>query len=118
MKFCTNHWEALRKAIEDRGLSHLVAKDGETAASNMKAELEGQKSPQNYDPLMDAHWMITNRALKMGGLYLMTVDADGNHYCPLCEVGKHGGNPQEWIDGCTDSILAHCQTNGLTTPKQ
>jgi hypothetical protein len=118
MKFCMPHWDALRKAIDDRGLTHLVAKDGATATANMAAELTGQKTAQHYDPLMDAHWMITGNALKMGGLYLMTADPDGNEYCPLCEVRKHGGDPQEWIDGCTDSILASCQERGLTAPKQ
>ena len=114
MKFCDPHWVTLRTAIEIRGLMRLVAKEGATAAENIHAELQGE----DYDPLMNAYWMLTNQALKMGGLYLMHVDEQGIHYCPLCEVDKNGGNAEEWISGCTDSILKHCRENGLTTPQQ
>lgn len=110
MKMCQPHWDALRKAIEDRGLYHLVAKDGKTAIDNLKAELEGRGDKSNYDPLMTANLMICDTALQMGGLYLL----NGEH-CPLCEAAKHlGANaPEVWINGCTDSILEYCQKHGI-----
>lgn len=118
MKFCDAHWSELRTAISDRGLMHLVAKDGQTAMESAVAELNGQQTPAQYDPLMSATYMIYGNATRAGGLYLMMADENGNEYCPLCEVNKNGGQSQQWIDGCCDSILAHCQQLGLTSPKQ
>lgn len=129
MKFCQPHWDKLRAAIEARGLSHLVAKDAQTAMADTVAQLEGTATEANYDPLMNAHWMITGRALQMGGLYLMMAD-----HCPVCEVMKHMAHiprtPEEtepagaawveshWIDGPADAVLTYCQERGLVPPKQ
>lgn len=120
MKFCDAHWQTLRTAINDRGLSHLIAKDGQTAMESAVAELNGQQTDAQYDPLMSATYMIYGNAMRMGGLYLMTTDEHGNEYCPLCEVEKHvgEGTAQKWIDGCSDAILQHCQQRGLTSPTQ
>lgn len=63
MQFCRAHWDMLRAAIEARGLSGLVAKDGRAACENMKAELQGRADKSNFDPLMGAHNMIVGRAL-------------------------------------------------------
>jgi len=108
----------LRKAIEDRGLSHLVAKSGEEAFENMKAELQGESSG-SYDLLMNCNWMICTAALKEGGLYLLSGKEDGTPYCPICEDVAH--NPPEekeevetwWIDGPADSVLEYCRDEGL-----
>lgn len=110
MKFCQPHWGSLRAAIDARGLAPLVAKSGQAAHANLVAELDGSADASNYDPLMSAHWMISGRALELGGLYLLNGE-----YCPLCEVEEHTkpGAAQEWIEGCTDSVLAHCRKLGL-----
>lgn len=122
MKMCQPHWDELRKAIADRGLSHLVAKDGKVAIERVEDELRGTATDKTYDPLMDAHWMISGKALEMGGLYIMGEKHDGSQYCPLCEVDIHakdiGENAQEWIKGCTDSILVHCQERKLVPSTQ
>jgi hypothetical protein len=120
MKFCQPHWDALRAAIEARGLGGLVAANGRDAHARMVAELKGTDEPADFDPLMSAHWMIVNRALEMGGLYLMTGD-----YCPICEVLKHHpadcGEPsctpetltRYWIDGPAEAALVHAREAGL-----
>jgi hypothetical protein len=126
MKWCTEHWAQLRKAIEDLGLSHLVAKDGASAHANVVAELEaaaqGVDPPQEtYDPLMSSYWAISSRALQMGGLYLMSGD-----YCPLCELNKNcephpdyqPDHAFHWIKGCTEAQLKYCQAQGLVAPVQ
>lgn len=120
MKFCEKHWTELRQAIDTRGLSHLIHQGGEAAASAIERELKGIATKADYDPLMDAHNMIAAQALRVGGLYLMGADEQGNQYCPLCEVDKNisEGVAGEWITGCTDSILKHCQDTGLTIPAQ
>jgi hypothetical protein len=111
MKFCQPHWDRLRNAIKERGIDHLGAKTGEQVIEEMKADLEGQKRP--YDPLLDCHWMITCRAMELGGLYLMTQKEDGSNYCPICEVIAHGGDEDHWINGPADAALEECRKRGL-----
>lgn len=112
MQFCTDHWDKLRAAIVSRGLDHLVAKDGKAAISNEIAKLNGEEG--KYDPLMSCHWMITNRALETGGMYLMFTKEDGTQYCPVCEaVNVGGGEESHWIDGPADAALAECKRRGL-----
>lgn len=113
MKFCQPHWDELRKAVDDRGLSHLVAGDGQKAFEAMARELEGRPEPGDWDPLMAAHWAITAHALECGGLYLMGEDEQGNQYCPLCEAAKHKANPTEWINGCADAMLENARQKNL-----
>jgi hypothetical protein len=52
MKICESHWDKLRTAIDERGLSHLVAKDGAKAASQIAAQLNGSEAKEDYDPMM------------------------------------------------------------------
>ncbi len=115
MKFCIPHWNALRKAIESRGLSHLVAKTGEDAAKRLTAEVKGTATDRTFDPLMSAHNMIVGRAIEMGGIYLLTGE-----YCPICEAVKH--KPEDvtvevveahWIDGPADGVLEYCREKKL-----
>lgn len=111
MKFCQSHWSKLRAAMVDRGIGHLGAQSGEQAIENMTTELAGGKP--DYDPLMDAHWMITNRALEIGGLNLMTSKEDGSDHCPVCEALSHGASAENWIDGPADAVLEACRDKGL-----
>lgn len=126
MKCCQRHWDMLRSAVESRGLMHLTAKDSKTALENVVTELQGGDVP--YDPLMSCWWMITNKALQLGGLYLMSGDL-----CPICEAVHHladlpieeGGPPageawveNEWVNGPADAALQHCREQGLTITVQ
>lgn len=120
MKMCDMHHEVLKKAIEDRGLMGLVSKDGETAVESLKSSLEGSEDLSNYDPLLNASFMICSRALQSGGIDLLMADGEGeNEICPLCEAKKGGesegypGLDLHWVEGCTDSILKFCQDNKL-----
>jgi hypothetical protein len=122
MKFCQPHWDSLRKAIDDRGLSDLVAPDAETAGLQMAQEFEQGPSAVTYDPLMAAHWAIVNNVgdLVPGGiLYLMAPDEDGSERCPLCVVneGHRLGcavpgctfTYDDWVDHAADDQLAHVE---------
>jgi hypothetical protein len=111
MKFCQPHWDKLRAALKERGVDHLGAKTGEQAIADMSADFDGRE--REYDPLMDCHWMITNRALESGGLYLMGAKEDGSQYCPVCEAEAHGVPVDSWINGAADAGLAHCRELGL-----
>ena len=119
MKFCQDHWDKLRAAIADRGMDGLVARGGAAAVANTVSEFSEGPKPENFDPLMGAHWAIASNAMERikaaGGqpLYLMgggpedPVTGYGAAYegrtwprCPLCyinlvhEVSCTGG-------GCT-----------------
>lgn len=96
----------LRAAISARGLDSLVAPDGETAAAQLKHQLENEKSTKtNYDPLMSAMFAISGNAADLvksaGGnpLYIMVRGAEETPiegipgyegrtwpYCPLCYI--------------------------------
>lgn len=79
MRFCEEHWDKLRAAIEAEGLSHLIAKDGSHAARNFADALERDKDTlANFDPLMTAHWAIISRIADVDPRVLF---AEG---CPLC----------------------------------
>jgi hypothetical protein len=108
VRFCEDHWERLRVAIEDRGLAHLIAPDGAVAAEQMADQLKRAAAGEepgtavNYDPLMAAHWAIANNVMTQLGsnsLYLMgggpedPVTGHGPKYdgrtwprCPLCYI--------------------------------
>lgn len=117
MRFCKDHWAKMKAGVEDRGLGHLVAKSGEAAVERVVAELEHRATDATFDPLMTAHWMIVNRALECGGLYLMTHNPDvaDGEFCPLCEVAKHTTPPadDDWIKGCLDAVRDMCVEKGL-----
>lgn len=114
MQFCQDHWDALRKAIDDRGLSGLVAKSGEAAAESMARQIEGTDTPSDFDPLMWAHWAISGQYLKDVGLSGMAGDK-----CPLCEVEKsRTGLADNWIDGSTENALMHARALGLVPGEQ
>lgn len=117
MKFCQPHWDRLRKAIDDRGLSDLIAPDGETAAAQMADQLKraeaGDESETlvNYDPLMAAHWAIVNNVSGLGpgiALELMMPDEDGSDRCPLCYANE-GHKLACNEEGCTFTFDDWCE---------
>lgn len=122
MQICKTHWDKLREAIATRGLDHLGAKSGEEAISDAVATLEGEDTA--FDPLMSCNWMIHNRALEIGGLYLISLKQDGTHYCPICEAIEHADDMtvQEletyWINGPADSVLETAREMGLVARQQ
>jgi hypothetical protein len=106
MNFCQGHWDMLKKAIDDRGLTDLVAPDGETVAAMLAKQIEdGKATPTTFDPLMGAMFAISNNAAdlvqKQGGnpLYVMVASDEEQPiegipgyegrtwpFCPLCHI--------------------------------
>ena len=118
MKICQKHWDALRKAIDEAGMGHLVTKSGEQLADKIKKELNDELVV--HDPLFSASMKINEAALQTGGLYLMMPDENGDPYCPLCEALKHtpeGLYPEpvdeNWIKGAVGGQLQYCRQIGL-----
>lgn len=119
MEICKPHWDALRTAIEDRGLSHLVAKDAAANAKNLQAQMSGTDDDSNYDPLMAAYWAITSNSLQVWGLDSMQPDFG----CPLCALDQHSAEctdekcPKDtgttWIGYAADGQLSIATEKGL-----
>ena len=110
MKWCQEHWDAMKEKVRELGMWHLVAPNAEAAIEAMKEDIEAagehRESKAAFDPLMSAFWAINGRALAMGGLYIMSEPV-----CPLCELDKHApsdapipegfaSHAAAWIDGC------------------
>jgi hypothetical protein len=121
MKFCQPHWDALRTAVEARGLGHLIAANGRDAVARTVADFAGRADVSDFDPLMSAHWMIAERATQVLGLALYCGDL-----CPVCELltvtpppppgHRYATNDAYFIDGPADAVLARCQELGIATP--
>lgn len=111
MRFCQEHWDKLRDAIEDEGLGHLIARDGHDAATKMVDALERESTTlANFEPLMTAHWAIIERISKhasgvlfVEGCPLCWVQDEHEAHCaePGCEVTRQ--TFEEWIPG----VAAH-----------
>lgn len=126
MKFCQSHWDALKGAIESRGLGHLIAANGRDAHARAVAELTGRAELADFDPLLAAHKRITSTCLDWCGISLLMRAKDGDHLCPLCETLKtyppipeghrYKSNESYFIDGPADAILAACEEWGIARP--
>jgi hypothetical protein len=108
----------LRDAVEERGMSALVCSDGKEVADRVVQELEGEKPL--FDPLLALNNHFFCEALRCGGLYLMALNEQGEHYCPLCEFEKHasGFDAKSTIAANADAMLEHCRTEGLLPVEQ
>ena len=122
MQFCTRHWQALRQAVKDRGMDHLVAASGTQAAMDAVAQVTGTDTLDNWDPLMAAHWAIASRVMQAVGLLALSEG-----FCPLCEVQRdyekvsklpefdpeRHMSPEFWVNDCMDAMLAYARQQGL-----
>lgn len=94
MRFCADHWAALRAAIDQRGLKSLVAEGGERAVANLVSEMQDGPSIDTFDPLMAAHNSIWGNAMELarrGGadpLAMLNGDAPPEIQCPVCFLNK------------------------------
>lgn len=126
MKICADHWQMMRDAIDQRGMTGLVAKSGEAAVEDQVRQLEEAQATgsvsdktisETFDPLMSMHWHFMNEALRCGGLYLMGQTEDGSndgHYCPVCEFKKNqeGFVAEEAIGSVADQMREWCIEQG------
>lgn len=84
------HWDKLRSAIDDRGLTSLISEGGEQAAKNLVSELSEGRTIDNYDPLMSAHNLIwgnaSNLIAQVGGNPMAMLDSTQPDHvqCPIC----------------------------------
>lgn len=122
MKICKDHWQMMQTAVDERGMSCLIAKDGEAMMANTVRQLEEAQSnggvvsdettKETFDPLMSMHWHWCNGAIANGGLYLLgrNPDAEDGEFCPVCEFAKHAKDfdVKREIDAVGDQMRAYC----------
>lgn len=119
MKFCTDHWTALREAIDKRGLTAWIAESGEQATRNLLSEQTEGRTIDNFDPLMAAHnaimantlWIVDPPARR-----LLTTDECPICYCNREDPANAGGSRVHdydvWIDKAADDALKVWQELG------
>lgn len=91
MQMCEHHWGMLRKAIEDRGLGHLITK---TTADLIRSD-------PGTDPMFRACISIFgNTADLLGPEILRISDED----CPLCYLNRECACP---VKNCADRWITY-----------
>lgn len=135
MRMCQPHWDTLRAAIDERGLSQLVAADGEAAARRVQRELEGVDGPDDFDPLMSSMFAIFSNSLDVVASAGANVQASEQEvaaavlafnqaeHCPLCELNRLHERDcsqagctftyDDWIDRAADDAKAHAEATVL-----
>jgi hypothetical protein len=108
MQICQTHWEELKAAIDARGLSQFIAKDGKEAIEHTVRELNGEDTVVDFEPLMGSNWWLSNAAMHYFGLAVMEPNEDGSNKCPVCML--QGIN---WIEMCADLGLNEAKKRGL-----
>lgn len=106
MRICLAHYSAMRKKIDDLGLTKFVAASGaemmEREARHLENFLEsGEKlDPTDWDPLASMGWNFAGRVMESLGLAIFedraSIDSmpenkdeiGFNHVCPLCVVRR------------------------------
>ncbi|MHC1598881.1 MAG: hypothetical protein ACXQT0_04805 [Candidatus Methanofastidiosia archaeon] len=109
IKMCQKHWAKCKKAVEAKGLGHLISDSGKDLADKMM-DVENKR---DYDPLFALIIVITGHALECGGLSLML---DEEEYCPLCESIEHTGKKDmddDWINESMKEIYKKCVSFNL-----
>lgn len=118
MKICADHWQMMRKAIDDRGMTGLVNQSGEAMLESQVAEIEGRATDKDFDPLMSMFWHWMNNALRSGGLWVMGEDPSGKNdgqYCPVCLFAEFQDDfvAEKSIGDVADQMRAYCIEKGL-----
>lgn len=104
MQMCQLHFDALRVAIEARGLGHLIAPTEAEIAERVEREMVGRARIEDFEPLMAGAFAIYQQAATFGGDDVMRSDFG----CPVCEIGN-----DTWIEGAADEMLVSAGAHGL-----
>lgn len=84
MRFCMDHWNGLRAALDVRGLSALIPDNGEKAAAALADQVQTRTvNLDNFDPLMAAHMAIVSNLVTWFGPVVLVHPG-----CPICEANK------------------------------
>lgn len=119
LRMCSAHWEALKKALDDRGLGRFIARDSEALVNRLKSSV-GDKS--RFEPLFNAHMAIMTNCMNWSGMGVVLDPAKEGEKdrCPLCwclascACGKGiGCSLRNWIEYAADDELEEAKRLGL-----
>lgn len=107
MNWCKPHWDALRAAIEAKGLSKFVARSSGEAIDKMTDD--DKSDTEAFEPLMGC-WARINMAMLESPALRGRALA-----CPLCILVADGqpDKVNNWLDGVTTEALNHAIHIGL-----
>lgn len=101
MKHCDDHEASIKAAIDQRGMTKLIPQTREDAFVRTVRFLQGNPSPDSFDPLSAMGWTFMQRIAEILGVGVFMErpagddgmpenrDKDGiRHYCPLCIVRR------------------------------
>lgn len=86
MTLCERHWQALREAIEERGMSALITSDADTLGKRvMQGIKSGHESVASFDPLMTGFMLIMGNTIELLGVEALMIDDDTKEGpCAIC----------------------------------
>lgn len=105
MPWCQEHWDQLRKTIEDKGLGVFIAKDGQELANKITS-----KDENAFDPLFGSMIRINMKMMQSPGFVREYISK-----CPLCTL-IDCGQPKlvaNWLNGVTSEALEYAVQEGL-----
>lgn len=111
MKLCTKHMTEVVEAINRKGMGGMIIQDSAEADLFAQRWLKGTAEAGEIDPLVVSCLEIYQKAFTIVGEYV-----NKPHFCALCEVERHLKRHEastEWIDNCTDAVLAIVLANNV-----
>lgn len=118
MNFCLEHWDALRKRIDDRGLGQYVAR-AEQATRILNEVMSGAKDedtdPSVFEPMLSASMAYFINVFEVVGVAMLDPDpGTGKPPCPVCVRGRRvPAEAEEWLDIAANEQLEKAKKLGL-----
>lgn len=120
---CDRHWDALRRAVEARGLWPLVACGPTEVMRRMQHEVTHGPSRESFDPMMEAYSTILCDVIEITDREVLQLNDDGSERCAICflvQVIQHetaseecGSAMEGWLEIGADRALARARELGL-----
>jgi len=110
---CESHWVLCRKAIQKRGLSHLVSKTQKEAVSRIKKDMRSETPTRDYDPMLHLVMFIYHKYID--NIDELDIENDDERHCPLCDIAKKVNKiaSQLYLDIAADEIEEMCKKYNL-----
>lgn len=120
MKICEAHWAMIKCTLYERGLHELFMYE---PMVKRDPPLPGERVA--FNPLRSCNDMVWGRAIHKYGNYVLSLNEDGSHKCPICvaiKAGEEGMTATEiqnfWIEKPATQALEMARRQNLAPPLQ